>query len=28
MEVGVEVLGYRLLEAETQVVGWHFEEVG
>jgi len=28
VEVGVEVVGHRLLEAETQVVAWHFEEVG
>jgi len=26
--VKVEVVGCRLLEAETQVVAWHFEEVG
>jgi len=26
--VEVEVEGCRLLEAETQVVAWHFEEVG
>ena len=24
----MEVLGCRLLEVETQVIAWHFEEVG
>jgi len=28
VEVAVEVVGCRLLEAGTQVVAWHFEEVG
>jgi len=27
IKAGVEVLGCRLLEAKTQVVAWHFEEV-
>jgi len=28
VEAEVEVMGFRLLEAETQVVAWQFEEVG
>jgi len=28
VEMEVEVLGCRLLEAGTHVVPWHFEEVG
>jgi len=28
VEAEVEVVGCRLLEAETLVVAWHFEEVG
>jgi len=28
VEVEVEVVGCSLLEARTQVVAWHFEEVG